>query len=137
VPVASHFFKKLYPLKDLSLNVLSEKSVDLLASINCSPSTYFCECQNKQYLCVGERVVNKNSGVSGRFQATLVLSKFTEDYGLCIASAISKYPNVTKLLRDKINNLFLMINMSHRAYPSKNWYRYIVILDPLNVRRQH
>ncbi|XP_063990282.1 uncharacterized protein LOC135169320 [Diachasmimorpha longicaudata] len=107
------YLNKLYPLKDLKLKDAAEKVITLLA-LTTAQRFQTLSVINIDNISISDTSISikitdpLKTSCPRSFQPDLILPFFREKPGLCVASAILDYINITKELRDpEMKKLFM------------------------------
>lgn len=130
VAVVLEYLAKLYPLKDLSLVDLTDKTVMLLAlsTAHRAQTLASIEINNIRKSASGLEIIItkliKTSG-PGRSQPVLIIPEFKEKPELCVASTVLEYLAKTAVFRGTETVLFLAKRKPYKKVGSQTISRWI------------
>ena len=130
VSVLLNYLKKQFPLEDLSLQSLTEKTVTLVAictahraqTIACIKRSNIHSTARGLEIQIPDLI--KTSG-PGRYQPLLILPKFNVTPSLCVATALREYLKVTDKIKGDTDKLFLSFKKPHRPVGSQTIGRWV------------
>lgn len=124
------FVGKWFPYENMSLEILSQKTVTLLALATGHRIQTLAAIDRRNCKKIGERIEIKiparlKTSKHNHIQPTLILPIFKDNPAVCVASAVEQYIKTTENIRKEENALFISWKKPHKAVSSQTLSRWI------------